>query len=693
MLEKNFGISEYWSMSNELSSATSPYLLQHMSQPVHWKEWKSATFALARERNCPVFLSIGYSTCHWCHVMAHESFDDPEVGAMMNERFVNVKVDREELPDVDAVFMAYVQAVSGRGGWPMSIWLTPDGEPIFGGTYFPSKQVEGRASFRDVCDEIHRVWLDHEDAVRAKGKDLLGKLQDQANYKDVISESESVLKSFEKLSEDCSQYFDTETAGFGGGPKFPRPALLRALSFAQGCSLLGEGSRDRARMMFLATLDAMAAGGMNDQLGGGFHRYSVDSYWHVPHFEKMLYDQAQLVRVYADAYLLTGDERHKDVAIATMNYALRELRDSEGGFYCGDDADSVDAKTGESKEGVFWLWSSEEVFELLDPLSAQLFSAKYGVQQGGNIRPESDPHGEFGEGNVLFEALTDKDLAMMFSLGVEECVAKLNRAKSLLKATREERPKPHRDDKVLTAWNALTVSSLVYGSRVMDKPAWLDAAKKCITFLKESLWDGEVLYRSWRKGERSIEAFPIDYTLLIEALINLYEASAIESYLHWAVELQEMLTQKFWDEEQGGFLLTASWGGKDLLSLREDYDGAEPSTQSVAAMNLLRLSYLNGEGGYQKIIDRLFEVSSASLQSTPFAVPLMLIAAHAHEFGMAKVEIARTGDYWQQLNSRYLEQLVIAGDLDAPVVCSDNVCFPPFTSVSEWGIWLENYKY
>ncbi len=677
-------------MKNQLHAASSPYLLQHADQPVHWRMWGEQAFQAAREQNRPVFLSIGYSTCHWCHVMAHESFDDAQTAEFLNQHFVSIKVDREEMPDVDATFMAYIQAVSGHGGWPMSIWLTPEGDPIFGGTYFPPAARGGMASFSNICEQVIEIWSDDSSEVKQKSAQMLKRLQEHA--KSVSSEIElSNERALKKLVATCLSYADEENGGFGRAPKFPRPALLRALSYASAQKHLSSDDRYAARKMFVEALDAIIKGGIHDHLGGGFHRYTVDEFWHVPHFEKMLYDQAQLIKACIDAFIITKKPRYREVAEKTLDYVLRDLTHAKGGFFCGEDADSFDPAVNHNKEGAFWIWRSSEVFELLDPRAAQLFAAKYGLQHNGNIRPESDPQEEFGEGNVLFAAMDDEALASVFSMDLNECKTILEDARRVLFSQREKRQRPHRDDKVILSWNAMMLSSLSYGARVFRTAQWSDAAERCYNFIKNELWDGVQLYRSWRETRSDIKAFPVDYAQLIAGLLDYYEAFADEDALAWARGLQDQMIVDFWSDDQGGFVLRSFWGDKNLLEMREDYDGAEPSTQSVACMNLIKLSYLSEHHKDLEYAKKILSRSSSTLAENPYAVPLMIIAKTQMERGLVKVSIERTGAYWGVLNEHYSENVIIGAAQELPSLCVGETCFMPARSLEVWSEQLEKY--
>ncbi len=431
---------------NRLSSEKSPYLLQHAGNPVHWRAWGEEAFAAARQEGKPVFLSVGYATCHWCHVMAHESFEDPDVAAVLNEHFIAIKVDREERPDVDRVYMAFVQATTGGGGWPMSVWMTPDGRPFYGGTYFPPAERWGRPGFRELLLEMARLWREERARVERAAESVTERLA-EASLAGAGADVPDV-RALDSATRDFVSSYDRRNGGFGGAPKFPRPSEL--------LFLLAEHRRagDRTLVDVVAhTLTAMAAGGMRDQIGGGFHRYSVDARWRVPHFEKMLYDQAQLVLAYLEAAQATGDRGFIDVAEDTLRYVQREMASEEGGFFSAEDADSLPPGAPEdahATEGAFYLWSIDEIERLLGP-DAQAFCERYGVERDGNAL--ADPHGEFTGRNILYEARPIATIAGETGGSVDDVTAALNRARQVLLRARNGRPRPQLDDKVLTAWN------------------------------------------------------------------------------------------------------------------------------------------------------------------------------------------------------------------------------------------------
>jgi uncharacterized protein YyaL (SSP411 family) len=634
-------------MPNLLAAATSPYLLQHAENPVSWHEWNEAAFALAKAENKPVFLSIGYSTCHWCHVMAHESFENPEVAAVLDQFYVSIKVDREERPDIDRLYMAFVQATTGSGGWPMSVWLTPAGEPFFGGTYFPPTDRYGRPGFVTVLERIAELWASEPERILAQGADVIASLRETSQPPTGTGRlDEAPLRA--GLDAYAASY-DAARGGFGGGPKFPRPSVF---------NFLLRREEPVAREMTLHTLRKMAAGGMRDHLGGGFHRYAVDGAWHVPHFEKMLYDQAQLVGSYLDAWQLTGDPHFAAIARDTLAYVTRDLTHPRGGFFSAEDADSL-LEHGQSAhaEGAFYVWTADEIARLLDPATAALFARHYGVAPGGNVDPAVDPHHEFTGKNILFERTPTSDA--------------LKSAREILFAAREKRPRPHLDDKILTAWNGLMISAFARAGAVLDDPAYLAAARRAAEFLRSELFDpatGELL-RTWRDGRAAIRAFAEDYAFLIQALLDLYEADFDPAWLQWAIALQAKQDALFFDEATASYLGSVEGDPLVPLRLRDDYDGAEPSANSVAARNLLRLGWMLHDDLLLARARRVIGSFETILRRMPSAVPQMLCALDMALTPPRQWVLAgeRTADLARAARKKFAPNrvLVFAGDTPA----------------------------
>lgn len=673
-------------MPNALSNETSPYLLQHAHNPVDWVPWSEEAFKKAAEEDKLVFLSIGYSTCHWCHVMERESFENEAIAAVMNRNFVCVKVDREERPDIDATYMAFVQATTGQGGWPMSVWLTPQGEPVVGGTYFPPEDRYGRAGFPKLCMEIGRLWKEDRKRMEESAAKVMEHLRGEAREGAVVTGLPGE-KVFGDFLDRCEAMFDPSLGGWGGAPKFPRPAVPRLL--LQLADRLGGEEAEAALQMTHRTLRAMAAGGMNDQLGGGFHRYSVDRYWHVPHYEKMLYDQAQLALLYLEAWQAGGDERDREVAEEIFRYVIRDLRDAGAAFHAAEDADSLpssDAK--EKREGAYWTWEAAEVYRLLDARSAAVFCAAYGVEEGGNARPESDPHEELAGQNTLFRAKSVDSLAGQFDLTGNEIRSILADARSILLEARKLRPMPHRDDKIITAWNGLMVAALARGARVLDRPDLLAAASDAATFIREKLWDGASLWRSYRGKRGGAPAFASDHAFLISGLIELHGADGKAEWLEWAREVQAGLDRDHWDESRAGYVIRAELAGETLLTIREDYDGAEPAANHVAAENLLKLAALLDEPVYFKRAEAILRAGARVAEAQPFAVPVLLGALDLYLRGAVKIEVR--GEPCPELSEAMRRKWIPlgvwtrsagAGDV---VICRERTCLPPIETSGSW---------
>jgi uncharacterized protein YyaL (SSP411 family) len=625
-------------MPNALIHETSPYLLQHAHNPVAWQAWGEAAFAQARANQKLVFLSIGYSTCHWCHVMEHECFENAEIAAVMNHHFVNIKVDREERPDLDATYMAFVQESTGQGGWPMSVWLTPAGKPVAGGTYFPPADSHGRPGFPRVCHELARLWRDERARLETNASEMSDHLKRSADGSPPTA-GLAGPQVFADFLDFCQRRCDGEWGGFGGAPKFPRPCVVRTLM--QLVERFGPDSASGASAWAMSerTLRAMAQGGMHDHLGGGFHRYAVDRYWHVPHYEKMLYDQAQLALAYLDGWQLSHDESFRHVAEGIFSYLLDTLRDAGGAYHAAEDADSLPYPAATRKrEGAYWTWEASEISSLLHARDAAIFSAAYGIEATGNARPESDPHGALAGQNTLFRALPDAALAARFECPETEIGERLRVAAAILLEARAQRPLPHRDDKIVTAWNGLAIAALARGARVFGREDLAAAANAAASFIRRELWDGQSLFRSFRLRRSTVPAFPADYVLLICGLIELHAIAPAADWLDWALTLQQKLDACFWDPARCGYVMRPTLGGDTLLVIREDYDGAEPSPNHLAAENLLKLACLLDRADYLTRAESLLRAGSQTLETQAFAAPLLLSALDLHQRGVMKFQ-------------------------------------------------------
>ena len=595
----------------------------------------------------PIFLSVGYSTCHWCHVMEHESFEDEEIARVLNDHFVPIKVDREERPDVDRVYMTFVQATTGSGGWPMSVWLTPDLQPFFGGTYFPPVSRWGRPGFVDVLRQIAQLWQGDRERV-LRGAAELGR---QVAAASVLPVGEALPgpPALDRAVEEFARTFDARFGGFGGAPKFPRPSEL--------FFLLREFRRtghSGPLAMAVQTLRAMAAGGMRDHLGGGFHRYSVDAQWRVPHFEKMLYDQAQLALAYLEGAQAAGDPVLLQVAEDTLQYVQRDMTDAGGGFYSAEDADSIPPGAGEGArktEGAFYVWAAEEIDRLFGA-EADVVRARFGIEPDGNA--PDDPHGEFAGRNILYTAAAVDDIARARGTSAAALAQSLSHARQRLFEARSERPRPHLDDKILTAWNGLMIAAFARAGRVVPAmmpdaeasraaaASYLRSARRAASFLRARMWDESQgrLFRRYRDGEAAIEAYAEDYAGLVFGLLDLFEAEGDAAWLEWAVRLQERQDELFWDEAEGGWFGTTGRDPSIALRLKEDYDGAEPSASSVAVHNLLRLAHLTGDRAMGSRIERTFTLFAPRIESMARAVPMMLAALSAWHAGIQQIVVS-----------------------------------------------------
>jgi hypothetical protein len=628
---------------NRLAQERSPYLLQHATNPVDWFAWGEEAFQKARTEGKPIFLSVGYSTCHWCHVMEHESFENDAVAAVLNEHFVAVKVDREERPDVDRVYMTFVQRTTGSGGWPMSVWLTPDLKPFYGGTYFPPDSKWGRPGFVDILNEIARVWS----ADRAKVMQSADAVTEQLRVAERTPPATS-LPGVGALSNIVYQFtasFDRAHGGFGDAPKFPRPSEL--------LFLLREHARSgdpAARDMVLRTLQEMALGGVRDHIGGGFHRYSVDAAWRVPHFEKMLYDQAQLALAYLEATQVSGDAFFLEVAEDTLRYVMREMTGAEGGFYSAEDADSVPPENphAQKSEGAFYLWTAAELDVLLGD-DATVVKKRFGIEPDGNA--PFDPQGEFTGKNLLYIAKALDDIARETTQLSADVSETLSRARLRMFGTRLERPRPHLDDKVLTAWNGLMIAAFARAARQLQAmsggsghsgEAYLDAARRAAGFLKSRMWsaDSKTILRRFRDGHAAIDGYAEDYAFLIFGLLELFQADPDPQWIEWAIALQTRQDELFWDAAEGGWFSTTGADTSVLLRVKEEYDGAEPGASSISVMNLLTLAHLVESNDWSDKIERTLKLFGLRLEQLGRAVPMMGAALSAYWAGSSQVVIA-----------------------------------------------------
>ena len=625
---------------NRLASETSPYLQQHKDNPVDWWPWCDEAFEEAKRRDVPVLLSVGYSACHWCHVMAHESFEDDATAAVMNELFVCVKVDREERPDVDSVYMEATQAMTGGGGWPMTVFLTPDKRPFFAGTYFPRETKFGRAGFADVMQAVNDAWTNRRDEVEGQADQLATAVRARSTLAvQADPESEDGLdgKLLRKGYDALRQAFDGEWGGFGRSPKFPQVSFLELVIRAYA------NNRGGPTMHIIkTTLDAMASGGIYDHLGGGFARYSVDAFWMVPHFEKMLYDQAQLLRAYVHGWQLTGNENWKQVAEEIVTYVLRDLRDdATGGLYSAEDADS------EGEEGKFYVWRIEDFEAALDPIGLTAEAgAWYGVTKAGNF-----------EGSNILHRPDRGNLVRPESV---------ERARKALFDARATRVRPGLDDKVLTEWNAMFVSALAEAGAAFGRDDWLDAAARTADFLLRELRVDGRWHRAWQRGRTNerLRAYAVDHAWLVDAFTRLAEARGEARWIDEARAAADALLDLFWDDAGGGLFTTGHDAEQMLVRQKEYYDGATPSANGVAALALLRLGALTGDERYTAHAHQILEWLVAGMHAHPEAFTASIAAADFAVTGPTEIVVPGDGDASRRLvhevHRRYLPNAVLA---------------------------------
>jgi hypothetical protein len=666
--------------TNRLAREKSPYLLQHAHNPVDWFAWGDEAFAKARDENRPIFLSIGYSTCHWCHVMERESFEDETIAAFLNAHFVSLKVDREERPDVDKIYMTFVQTATGAGGWPLNVFLTPERKPFFGGTYFPPDHGHGRPGFLQLLQQIHEVWETRRGEVAGAAADMHARLKAAALSAAAGAEplTEDALKN---AGEFFKRRFDPRHGGFGGAPKFPQPSVP---SLLLRCAKRFHD--DEAARMVLHTCDRMAAGGIHDQLGGGFARYSVDAEWLVPHFEKMLYDQAQLAQLYLDAHLISegrvtqapNSSSGKSMGLAELappketdfaatardilDYVLRDMTHPAGGFYSAEDADS------EGHEGKFYCWTREELSKLLSPEEFNVTARHFGITPEGNFVDHSHPRPLKGQ-NVLSvvnppgrdgvspSQTSSKKIRDSDTLSLPGKDFKLlASAKTKMLAARNRRVRPHLDDKILASWNGLMLGAMARAYAVLGDEKYLTAAEKNLAFIQEKLWEAPQgragsplpadgtrgndgahgvtrptgkLYHRWRDGERDHVQLLEAYAFLLSGVMDLYEATLEPKHLNFASALAEAMIAKFYDAENGGFWQSAAVAKDLILRVKDDYDGAEPAGNSVATLALLKLAAITGRGVFRKPAETTLRRFAHRLQNFPQAMPFLL---HALDF-------------------------------------------------------------
>ncbi len=595
---------------NHLINEKSPYLIQHADNPVEWYPWGEEAFEKANAENKPVFLSIGYSTCHWCHVMAHESFEDLEIGRLMNEIFVSIKVDREERPDLDNIYMTVCQIMTGTGGWPLTIIMTPDKKPFFAGTYFPKISMYRRVGLKDLILNIRDIWNERPEEVLDSADQIIEALQMASKTSAGEELGENILEDTYKI---LSNNFDDVHGGFGSAPKFPTAHnLLFLLRYWK------RNQTERALNIVRETLDSMRNGGIYDHIGFGFHRYSVDQEWLVPHFEKMLYDQATIAMAYIEAFQATADEKYKETAQEIFEYVLRDMQAPEGGFYSAEDADS------EGVEGKFYVWKKNEINEVLGREDAKFASKIFDITDEGNFSEEAT--GKKTGSNILHVENSLDEIADIIGMKKEDVRKKIEKIIKLLFNAREKRIHPHKDDKILTDWNGLMISALSKGAQVFDDRKYLKAAMSSADFILDNLFYNNRLLHRFRDGEAAIDANLDDYAFLISGLLDIYEASFNPKYLKFAIVLNKTLLDHFWDAENGGFYFTPDYGEDILVRKKEIYDGAIPSGNSVQMLNLLRLSTMTENEEFKHKAMELEKAFSQDVIRTPTAHTQLMVA-------------------------------------------------------------------
>jgi len=668
--------------ANRLIRETSPYLLQHAYNPVDWYAWGPEALERARREDKPILISIGYSSCHWCHVMAHESFEDARIAALMNELFVCIKVDREERPDLDHIYMTAVQMLSGHGGWPLTMFLTPAGEPFFGGTYFPPVDRHGMPAFPRVLQGVAQAYREKRDQVRESVEQLRSGLarSEQPPAEAVFASGLAVT-----AAESLARHYDADHGGIGGAPKFPNTMAFSL--FLRAWHATGD---DRFRRMTVDTLHHMAAGGVYDQLGGGFHRYSVDARWLVPHFEKMLYDNALLARLALEAYQATrGDAECRRVVEETLAYVTREMTHPDGGFYAAQDADS------EGVEGKYFVWTRDDVMAALGGDAGEIVCRFYDVTEDGNFEGK----------NILHRTVDLPQLARLFARPVDEVAAIVDDGRRQLLELRARRIAPGRDDKILTSWNALMIGAFAEAAKVLDRDDYRVVAERALAFVWTHLRRDGRLLRTFKDGEAKLDAYLDDYAFLLNTALDVYEASFDPTYVDHARELADALLARFEDRDRGGFFFTSADHEALVHRPKPSFDGSIPSGNAAAAMGLLRLYHFVGDVRFLEAAERTLRCFSGAMQANPFGFAHMIAAADFYQHKPREIVVVGRGDDPQRrallarLNREYVpDKIVVAADPAAPAafpivegktqvegrptvyVCHRYTCSPPATT-------------
>jgi uncharacterized protein YyaL (SSP411 family) len=676
-------------MPNRLIHEKSPYLLQHAYNPVDWFPWGAEAFKKAHAKDKPVFVSIGYSSCHWCHVMEKESFEDPQVAEALNKAFICVKVDREERPDLDAAYMAVCQAMGRNCGWPLNVIMTPDKKPFFVASYIPKDNRYGTVGLLSLAPQISEIWRTRRTELESVGEEVTQQVAlKPAAPSHVLLDKSDLDNAYEQLF----LRFDPDNGGFGIAPKFPAPQNLMFL--LRYWRRTGEKS---AWNMVEKTLRAMRLGGIFDQVGLGFHRYSTDSMWLVPHFEKMLYDQATQTIAYLEAYQASGAKKFKITSMETLEYVLRDLKTPEGAFYAAEDADS------EGKEGKFYLWTLKEIQQALQPPDAELAIKLFNVKARGNF--SEVPKNDAGN-NILYFGQPIEDLASETGLTSDELIVRLGKITHQLYLAREKRVHPNKDDKILVDWNGLMIAALARASQVLRQPRYLQTAKATADFLLKELRtpEGRLLHR-YAKGEAAVGGFLDDYACLCYGLIEMYEAGFEEKYLQASIELTNIMLEEFWDPENGGFFLTDQTAEASVPRIKQTYDGAAPSGNSIALLNLLRLAAITGEVRFEEYAEKLFGALAEEVKGQPLGHTFLLVGL---DFALEPLNVVLVGDCGESdldamlgvLREKFLPNLVVVlwtperakaaplgvryvrleGKVTA-FVCRGETCLPPTNAV------------
>jgi hypothetical protein len=655
--------------SNRLISEKSPYLRQHAYNPVDWYPWGPEAFEKARKENKPIFLSVGYSACHWCYVMAAESFSNPEIARLLNDKFVCIKVDREERPDIDQVYQTFVQASTGSSGWPMSVWLTPDLKPFLGGTYFPPDDKAGQPGFKTMLTRIAGLWASDPKRILEQSESLFQALK--ADTQAAPSEKAMPIGSLRAQGfKEASATFDAVNGGFGDAPKFPHPVMLEFL-FDLAATSPDQAQRTEALKMARQTLRAQAAGGICDQLGGGFHRYASDASWRIPHFEKMLYDQAQLANAFLTAGQLSPDAEYREAARGILAYVQTQLTDKAGGFYASEEADSpLPTDTSKQGEGAYYLWTQAEIEKILGSKNSAVFVFHYGVQAGGNV--PDDPEASFARQNILYRAHSLAETAARFHLTDADAQTALATARQQLLAARALRVRPQRDEKVVTAWNGLMISAFARAAQTLGDESYAATATRAAEFLRANLYDPATgqLARSYCAGKRDEAGFAADYAFLIQGLIDLYETTFEVRWLEWAVQLQEKQNALFEDAAAGGYFTATGTDAHVLLRLKEEIDDVEPSPNSIAVRNLARLAAILHREEWRTLSMRTALAFKAQMERAPAALPMMLASLGWLDGSSQQIVVegrlasASTRGLLAEVWSRYLPRRVLV-QLDA----------------------------